>query len=93
MPWLGHGHGHIYRGLSPDLQIRDEELHRGRGPDSAAQPLRHLHEAGAVALDGADCDHDDVGVGEELGGVGDAIVHLLCSATAKHQQCNNININ
>ena len=63
-----------------DLQVRDEELDGGRSPDAATQALRHLDEARAVALDGADGDHDDVRVGEELGRVGHAVMNFLCSA-------------
>ena len=60
-------------------QVGDEELDSSWCPDSPTQSLRHLHEPGSVALDGADGDHDDVGVGEELGGVGDSVVNFLGS--------------
>ena len=62
-----------------DLQIRDEELDGGGSPDAATQALRHLDEARAVAFYGADGDHDDVSVREELGCMGHAVMDLLCS--------------
>ena len=62
-----------------DLQVRDEELDGSRSPDAATETLRHLDEARSVALDGADGDHDNVRVGEELGSVGHAVMNLLCS--------------
>ena len=41
--------------------------------------VSHLDEAGSVALDRPDDQHDNVGVREQLRGVGHSIVHFLSS--------------
>ena len=62
-----------------NLQVRHEELHSSGCPDPPAQPLRHLHEARPITLDRSDGDHDDVSIGEELGGMGDSVMNFLSS--------------
>ena len=60
-----------------NLQGKPEKLDRLRGPQAADESLAEPDEGLAVALHRADQDHDEVGVGEHLGGVADSVVHLL----------------
>ena len=71
-------------------QCRPEELDGLRRPDAPDEPLAQLDEGGPVALDGADDDHDEVGVGEHLGGVADAVVHLLGAVHLLHGRARNL---
>ena len=65
-------------------QCRPQELDRLWGPDAPDEPLAELDEGGTVALDGADDNHDEVGVGEHLGSVAHAVVHLLGAVHLLH---------
>ena len=57
------------------LQGRPEELDRLRRPDATGEPLKNSHKSLPVTLEGSDEHHDQVGVGEQLGGVANAVVH------------------
>lgn len=67
--------------LASNLQARLHEFHGCRCPCTADQALEQLREAGTVALQRSDDDHDDVRVGIELSGVNDAVVDLKSENT------------
>lgn len=66
------------------------ELHGGGSPHSADQSLQELGEARAVPFESADEDHDEVGVGVQLGRVGDAVVDLLTPVHLLHAGADDL---
>ena len=62
-----------------NLQVWNKKLDSSWGPDTTTQSLRHLDETSSVAFDGANGNHDDISIREQLGRMSHSIMHFLGS--------------